>query len=415
MSAIRQHLQFVHDSVHVLAKKKQFSGPFMYDAGGDLSKRWYVYYRYRNPETGLLQRMDNIDVGINEHKNKRDRSLALKRLYEAVKEILEKDFNPFEQASLDAAPANKNTTIAEAIDHALQVAKRLYAETSYPDFKSRLTRFKAWITEHGHSTKNITNLTERLIVIYLSHVLQTSSPRNRNNTRTAISGLFKILKDEKIISSNPVDDIIVLSSKPVKNKSFTVDQEEKVLDEILATSPWLYLFIGFVSINLLRPIEICRLHVGDLSINDKVLRFKAKNQPQKTKIIPEMLLRELPDLTRYKRTDLLFTPNGPGEWATGEVNRRNYYSDLFKQVKDKLGLGPEYGLYSFRHTYILKLYKELRKSFAPFEAKSRLMLITGHGSMKALDAYLREIDAELPDDYSHLLEKAKAPDEPGAF
>jgi hypothetical protein len=39
-----------------------------------------------------------------------------------------------------------------------------------------------------------------------------------------------------------------------------------------------------------------------------------------------------------------------------------------------------------------------------FETKSRLMLITGHSTMTALEQYLRDIDAELPEDYSHLLE-----------
>ena len=32
------------------------------------------------------------------------------------------------------------------------------------------------------------------------------------------------------------------------------------------------------------------------------------------------------------------------------------------------------------------------------------MLITGHTTLTALQQYLRDIDAELPDDYSHLLE-----------
>jgi hypothetical protein len=47
----------------------------------------------------------------------------------------------------------------------------------------------------------------------------------------------------------------------------------------------------------------------------------------------------------------------------------------------------------------------LAKSITPQEAKSRLMLITGHVTLKALDAYLRDIDAVLPEDYSYLYEK----------
>jgi len=39
---------------HDLEHKKQFSDPKIYDANGDLSKRWYVYFSYRNPETYLI-------------------------------------------------------------------------------------------------------------------------------------------------------------------------------------------------------------------------------------------------------------------------------------------------------------------------------------------------------------------------
>ena len=72
-------------------------------------------------------------------------------------------------------------------------------------------------------------------------------------------------------------------------------------------------------------------------------------------------------------------------------------------MKEHFKLGKDYGLYSFRHTFITKLYREIRKKQTPFEAKSVLMLITGHSSMTALEQYLRDIDAELPQDYSHLL------------
>ena len=43
------------------------------------------------------------------------------------------------------------------------------------------------------------------------------------------------------------------------------------------------------------------------------------------------------------------------------------------------------------------------KQSSPFEAKSKLMLITGHSTMSALEKYLRDIYAELPEDYSNML------------
>jgi hypothetical protein len=45
----------------------------------------------------------------------------------------------------------------------------------------------------------------------------------------------------------------------------------------------------------------------------------------------------------------------------------------------------------------------MRKTLSPFETKSKLMLITGHHTMVFLENYLRDIDAELPEDYSDLI------------
>ena len=100
----------------------------------------------------------------------------------------------------------------------------------------------------------------------------------------------------------------------------------------------------------------------------------------------------------------LFTPDTIGGlWDTIENSKRDFFTKRFKKIKDHFGLGKDYGLYSFRHTFITKLYKEMAKTATPFEVKSKLQLITGHATMQALELYLRDIDAVLPDDYSNLL------------
>ena len=157
----------------------------------------------------------------------------------------------------------------------------------------------------------------------------------------------------------------------------------------------------------MRPIEVCRLKVNNINLHDKTIQFKAKNSLFKTKIIPQILWDDLPDLSKLSPGYILFTPEKIGAiWETNETNKRNYFSKRFKKVvKDHFKLGTDYGLYSFRHTYITKVYRALVKNSSPFEAKSKLMLITGHNSMSALEKYLRDIDAELPPDFSEMLKK----------
>ncbi|UZT98695.1 hypothetical protein ODZ84_03720 [Chryseobacterium fluminis] len=84
--------------------------------------------------------------------------------------------------------------------------------------------------------------------------------------------------------------------------------------------------------------------------------------------------------------ELIFKTNEKGI-QTKEVNRRNNFSAKFKEIKDKLHLGEEYTIYSFRPTFITKLFRELRKERTELETYDLLMKVTGHTTLKALKAY----------------------------
>jgi len=413
MSSILRLLRLEHFSEQDLKKPKQYGKISTYDAGGNLEARWYIYFSFRNPETGKLERQPNIYLNFSDFDSIRARRKAIRIAVENLAEILQNGFNPYEDTSEDKIQVknsrviNLNKTVVEAIKIALTIAERTLAATSYPDHKSRVLQFKQYLIDEGFEDTPISQIDIITVVDFLNEILDRSSARNRNNTRTVLHSLYKTLKSNFIVPENLVEEINILKSNPTKNKTFTTDQEEKILTVLQEKDPLLDLFVKFICINFLRPIEVVRLTVRDISIKDRVLRVKAKNQSVKVKIIPELLLNDLPDFSKYNLDDYLFTPTGPGPSETIEINRRSYFSDRFKTVKDGLGLGKEYGLYSFRHTFITKLYRELRKDYPPFEAKSRLMLITGHTSMKALDSYLRDVDAELPEDYSAMLKKKK--------
>ncbi|MFT7051867.1 MAG: hypothetical protein ACJAZK_002486 [Psychroserpens sp.] len=70
-------VQNEHVLEHDLPNKTLFSVPKIYDANGNLNKRCYVYYTYRNPESGTLQRMKNVYGGANRCNTKEDRLIIL--------------------------------------------------------------------------------------------------------------------------------------------------------------------------------------------------------------------------------------------------------------------------------------------------------------------------------------------------
>ncbi|MEO0037520.1 MAG: hypothetical protein RIQ59_731 [Bacteroidota bacterium] len=454
MSNILLLLQRVHQNVHQTRHsldKKKFSEPKIYTGGVDItlwnelskeeqknaiSKDWYIYYKFLDDTTGKLKRMPNIKGGCNRYKTKRERIAILSKLRDALEYLLEKGLNPYSESDLSlldaetkssseskktaTTPSSNNTeaaftsdsiisepiepvlSIKDAFEYALKIKKKSLNETSYMNFAGRINRFKKALDENAP----ITSLNRKQTNEYLNSILESTSARNRNNTRIDLSTLFEVLANDEIIPENFIKRINTLKTKPERNKTYTPEMQENIYSYLENNDPLLLLFIKFISYNFLRPVEVCRLKVGDLDVKDKKLYVRAKNKLVKIKIIPEILIKDLPDLSLMNKVDFLFTPSKiGGEWIATENNRRDHFSKRFKTiVKDHFGLGADYGMYSFRHTFITKLYRELRKTYSPFEAKSILMNITGHSTMSALELYLRDIDAELPEDYSHLLE-----------
>lgn len=389
-----------YGNAYDLRIKKKWSKPKIYNAGGDLSKRWYVYFSFRNPATLKLERQTPIYAGVNQFDTKYERTKAINVLRDAVEGILKSGkYNPFED-DIDVS-SETPTTIPQAFKLVLGLKSTI---NSYSDFKSRLGQFEAWLVANGFKNRYITSVNKKTVINYLNSVEKKSSARNRNNTRIAISTFFTVLVDNMIVPENFVKEINVLESRPERNKTFSTKQEKDILEHLQKTNKDLLFFINFISYNFLRPIEVCRLKVKDLNTEDKLLYVRAKNKLVKTKLIPDIMLQELPDWSKYPADAFIFNRYGIGnEWNTTEKARREYYTDLFKEVKENFGLGKDFGLYSFRHTAITKLYRAFRAEFSPFETKSKLMEITGHASMSGLESYLRDIDAELPEDYSEML------------
>ena len=403
-----------------LTKRKPYSEPKIFDAGGDLTKRWYVYFSFRNPATGKLERQTPIYGGANHYTTKGERLEVLSMYRKSLSDFLKKGFNPYEdntdkivpksqekETLLENAAAINYPTIKECFLKILAIKENVVSVSSYTNYRSKLNKLENWLSTKLPKNPTINLVTKKLIVEYLNEVLTRTSPRTRNNTRTELGSLFQVLVDNEIIPVNFIHSINVLKSTPERNKTYTNNQQEEIYKYLKTNDTILLLFIQFISYNFLRPIEVCRLRVKDIVIKDKRIHIRAKNKPVKIKIIPEIMLDLIPDLSTMVENHFVFTPTKiGGDWNASEINRRDYFSKRFRTVvKEHFNLGTEYGLYSFRHTFITRLYNEMAKDLTPYEVKSKLMQITGHSTMQALEKYLRDIDAALPEDYSGYFSK----------
>ena len=397
MSEIFLLLQKVHDLVHDLEhylehyspinqsknllKQKDFTAPKIFTGGVNillwnqlsesekakaLSKSWYVYYSFRDAETGKLKRMPNIKGNVNKLKTKKERVEYLNAMCVALEFLLEKGFKPNKNNNIEellnkkqsevpkgnktsiaipkeniAIPSKSITipqeniaipetlTIKEAFEFALNLKKSTIRETSYKNFELRVRKFRKSLDEN----KPITFITKKVINDYLNDVLVNSSARNRNNTRADLSSLFQVLEDNEIIADNLVKKINVLKSNPERNKTYTNEMQKDIYSFLEENDKLLLLFIKFVSYNFLRPIEVCELRIKDIDLVGKRIYLRTKNKAVKIKIIPEILLNDLPDLSIFAPESFLFTPTGfEQDWVTEPNNKRDYFSKRFKEV-----------------------------------------------------------------------------------
>ncbi len=381
MSKLLELLLIEHKTEH------KFTKPKIFDNGGEIEKgvRWYVYYSYVNPKTGKMVRQPNIYMKANSRfKSKKGRKDFLIKVRDRLDELLSSGWSPY------IPEENKREDIRSCYNFALEHKKKLIAPRTYTDYKSRMNRFVDYLERKGFA--RVKEINRSVCQNYLNEMLKTSSPRNVNNTRIALSAITKVLVNNDLAEKNYFKTIENLKSKPKRNKIYTPEEVERIFNYLEGEQS---LFVKFVYFGFLRPLECCRLDRNSFDFKAQTMELQTKTEMVKIKIVPDVLINEIDK----NFTGLLFKDST----ALTAEDRRDHFTKQFAKVKKALNLHKDQTIYSFRHTAITKVYRELRKKHGVTETLEKLMLITGHSSIKGLKNYLRTIDAELPEDFSGML------------
>lgn len=362
--------------------------------------RWYVYFSYLDSSTGKMKRQAPITLNVNREFPKfNDRRKRILIIRDEVQNLLENGYSPYPN-NTDLKTYSTNA----ALNFALSIKKEAVNDTTYSDYKSRCNKFKEYLSNRDLLHSSILEINKNHVNGFLNEILKNSSPRNRNNYLSVLRTVFDTLLENDLITVNHFSTVKNLKSTPIRNRSYSAENLKKLISYLERKDPYLLSFIQLFGYNFLRPVEICRLRCKDIDLNEKILYVRAKNKADKIKKIPDILIEYFQSIDLSKPEYFLFTAeNKPGYSSTSEKDRRGYFGKRFAKIKNKLGLGPEYTLYSFRHTFTKKVYNELIKKYTKQETLERLQLITGHESISGLNNYLRSIDAELPEDWSDLL------------
>lgn len=364
-------------------------------------KYWYVYYFFRNPNTGKLQKFTEKQ-GVNTINNLTERKKYIKNLQKAVLLYLQKGYNPFELYEPNLIH-KKEFSIKEAFELAIEEKKKVWGKNSATQNIIFITVFENWLKKQSLLHENINTLTKRHVILFLNSLRVNAS--TRNTYRRSISSIIGQLVADEIIPFNFISTIPKLKEKPKKNKPFTKDEIKTIKDYLLSNDPYLYTFIKFVMYGFLRPIEVTRIKIKDINLKQNVIRVQSKTENEAAIFITDQLKETILEmnLTNYDANFHIFSANfEPGIWQPKtEKAKTLFFSSRFKKLKRNLNFTDDYGIYSFRHSAAIDLFTNYKKQgLTDLEAKHKMLPITRHKSIDSLNKYLRDIGASLPKDYS---------------
>lgn len=356
-------------------------------------KRWYVWFRFEG-------KMFKFKQGLNSFETITERKEVGKAMVNAYTQLLNRGWNP-ELNIYDKSKAQK-LTLEEGLNLALKNKVNGLKQSTLIDYNHRLSKFLSYCKDEILLGISIDALTKKEFAGYLNFLSENGANNNSiANDKRAISALFGKLVQDFIIDINPLQGLKVATSQPKKNKAFTGPEIKTIIDYARIKDPYLINFIQFLVFALLRPTEVVRIKLSN--IKDNIITIDTKTDDVTyIKVIEKLLpfIQNAISISQSKNDYLITSKNIPGQWPISEKSRYDHFNRRFKKIKDHLGFGQEYGLYSFRHSAIYALYTSfINEGKTERESILEMLPITRHRSEEALKKYLREIGADLPKDY----------------
>ena len=160
-----------YGNAYNMKNKGLYTKPQIYDAGGDTSKRWYVYFSYLNPKTNKMERQTPLYYGINRLKDASERRAAAKQLRDMVENVLKNGHSPYEEGYTE----EKVITIEKALELGLENAQATMRESSFKDYNYRLRTFLKWLYDNGFKGRILSSITKKTVLNFLNNVYSFNS------------------------------------------------------------------------------------------------------------------------------------------------------------------------------------------------------------------------------------------------
>ncbi|WP_052592700.1 site-specific integrase [Aureispira sp. CCB-QB1] len=335
---------------------EKFVKPRLYDADGDLTKQWFVYY-YKNG------RRIRSSKGINKHATTLKRKQAAKLL---INEILTREKLTYR---------SKTRRIVDAY---LEQKKNTWRPKTYMGHKSIIKSFFFWLGFDELNNENVRR--------FFLHIMEEKSRTTYKNYKQVIKQILgEALRLSKLEMDDLFDGIPSLKTNPTPPNVYSLSNIKRLKNAIREEHPVLWLVCQLQYYCFIRPNEIRFLKVGDVDLDEcKIIVHASISKNNKTRypVIPPAFVQELEIAIQGKHLGEYLCPSVFGNKKQAGVN---YYANMHRKFLERVGLPTtRYKLYGWKPTGML----QAKKNGASMKY---LKEQAGHASIDQTDSYMRAV------------------------
>lgn len=354
--------------------------------------RWYIYFGVYDCITQKIKRK-RYYKGINEIEeiDKRLR-FANSLVAEINSGIAYWATNKPVQEEIETFVKPEKLHIIEAIEFIIQLKYNDFIDlrkTSHT-FASNARKFIEFCKEKGFFNMDVKQLQKHHVQNYIDDMvvrkkLSGQTVENRISTMRAI---YNHMIKRNIVDENPfakdLDKPKIIKTK--KNHAYSAEQIQEIKQYAEIHNPGIWIICQFIYYTYMRPVEIGRLKVADIILEEDKIFIPAsisKNATEAHIFMPPALKNLMVDYLSGapKKTYFLFSKGfKPGQKQAGY----NYYGNNHRKITRLLNFEDYYTLYSWKHTGVVNAYK------AGVDIKSIQMQLR-HSSIEQSDTYLKSL------------------------
>lgn len=322
---------------------EQYKLAKLYDAGGDLSDQWYVYYSFVHPESKQFTRFK---------KTLSNKLLTKAARYSSAQATIKKINIWLRQGNSPFDDNNTNVSLVSALDAYIISIKNKVRIRTFHSYSCYANKLKAFLEKKGFENIKVSGFTLELANQFLNWAKNEGKVSNRthNNIKDGTSTIFKYFILQKYTDINPFTSIAKLQEEEAEITCLTPTELQAMKKHMPEENYSLYAISLLVFYCFLRPQEIVRLKVENIDLMHQRIRLggkTTKNKKTQVVVIPDPLVEVLVNLRNLNAPSESFIFSNRLQSGTVEIAPTRI-AEIWRKWADKYDISKQ--IYHLKHT-----------------------------------------------------------------